>query len=134
MRPMGKSAARGKNALAPTGELESTKSRLRRLIEENAGVPAAVIQDDSTIDGDLAMDSMSFVSLQVAVEEEFGILCAPAEIEAANHFETIAELIHERASKARRAGKARARPKAGTISRRPRRGVSAGKPAPKRRR
>lgn len=82
-------------AVSSTG-IEDTKRTLRRLIQENAGIPAAVVEDDSTIDGDLLMDSMSFVSLQVAVEETFGILCSPEEIQAANRFAAIAALVHER--------------------------------------
>jgi acyl carrier protein len=78
--------------------LEETKRTLRRLIQENSGIPAAVVDDDSTIDGDLLMDSMSFVSLQVAVEETFGILCSPEEIQAANRFGAIAALVHERSA------------------------------------
>jgi acyl carrier protein len=81
---------------ASSSGIEETKRTLRRLIQENAGIPAAVVEDDSTIDGDLLMDSMSFVSLQVAVEETFGILCAPEEIQAANSFAAIAALVHER--------------------------------------
>lgn len=71
---------------------------MRRLIEENAGVPAAMIHDDSTIQGNLAMDSMSFVSLQVAVEETFGISCTLADIEEADRFDAIAALVHTRAN------------------------------------
>jgi acyl carrier protein len=76
------------------------KSILCRLIEENAGIPAREVRDDSAIDGDLAMDSMSFLSLQVAVEETFGITCAPEEIETARRFDAIAKLITERVAAA----------------------------------
>ena len=75
------------------GRLREVKSTLRRLIEENAGIPADTIEDDSAIDGDLAMDSFSFVSLQVAVEETFGVECAPEEIEERRDFDGIARLI-----------------------------------------
>ncbi|MFQ5664808.1 MAG: acyl carrier protein [Candidatus Binatia bacterium] len=71
------------------------KETLRRLIEEQAGIPASVIRDDSTIEGDLAMDSLSFISLQVAVEEVFDITCDPADIEARNRFDAIAAFIRE---------------------------------------
>ena len=84
------------------GLLQEVKSTLRRLIEENAGIPADSVSDDSSIDGDLAMDSFSFVSLQVAVEETFGVACAPEEIEARNDFDGIARLILEKASGAPR--------------------------------
>ena len=77
---------------------EQIKDILRGLIEENSGIPASAVRDDSTIEGDLAMDSMSFVSLQVAVEETFGISCTLEDLESANSFESIAELVHERTS------------------------------------
>jgi len=75
--------------------LDGVKRTLRELIEENAGIPQAAIRDDSTIDGDLAMDSLSFVSLQVAVEETFDVTCDLDEIEKRNRFDAIAELVLE---------------------------------------
>ena len=69
---------------------------LRRLIQENAGIPASLVRDDSTIDGDLAMDSFSFISLQVAVEDEFGIVCDPTEIEACKRFDAIVALVRDK--------------------------------------
>jgi acyl carrier protein len=76
--------------------VEEIKDILKGLIEENAGIPAASIKDDSTIDGDLLMDSLSFVSLQVAVDETFGVDCEAEEIEKRNRFDAIAQLIWER--------------------------------------
>lgn len=81
--------------------LEAVKRVLRRLIEANAGIPAAEVHDDSAVDGDLALDSMSFLSLQVAMEETFGISCTPEEIEAANRFDAIAALVQERIDRQR---------------------------------
>jgi len=75
--------------------VEEIKEILRTLIEENAGIPASSIKDESTIDGELAMDSLSFVSLQVAVDEVFGVDCEAEEIEARNRFDAIAQLICE---------------------------------------
>lgn len=93
---------------APAG-LDAVKRTLRRLIEKNAGIPAAEIDDESTVDGDLAMDSMSFLALQVAMEETFGISCAPEEIEAANRFDAIAALVQARATRAGAVASGRAR-------------------------
>lgn len=76
--------------------LAEVKETLKALIEENAGIPAASINDGSTIDGDLAMDSLSFVSLQVAVDETFGVDCEAEELEKRNRFDAIAELVWER--------------------------------------
>ena len=78
--------------------LAAVKDTLRRLIEENAGISGDSIADDSSIEGDLAMDSFSFVSLQVAVEETFGVECAPEEIEERSTFDGIARLIFEKST------------------------------------
>lgn len=77
-------------------KLDEVKRTLRGLIEENAGLPADCITDDSTVDGDLAMDSMSLISFQVAVEETFGITFTPEDLEAQNRFDAIAALVVQR--------------------------------------
>jgi acyl carrier protein len=77
--------------------LDEVKTTLRRLIQENTGIPAEIIRDESTIDDDLAMDSFSFISLQVAVEDTFDIICDAADIEARRSFAGIAAFVHERA-------------------------------------
>jgi len=86
---------------AGTLELHEVKRTLRRLIEDNAGIPGEEVGDDSSVDSELAMDSMSFLALQVAVEEAFAINCTPDEILAANRFAAIAALVHDRATRAR---------------------------------
>ena len=80
--------------------VDEIKKILKDLIEENAGIPASSIKDDSTIDGELAMDSLSFVSLQVAVDETFGVECEAEDIEKCNRFDAIAQLISERLQEA----------------------------------
>lgn len=92
------SLASERTAPAVSTSLVEVKDTLRRLVEENAGIPADSITDESSIDGDLAMDSFSFVSLQVAVEETFGVECAPEEIEERETFDGIARLIFEKTS------------------------------------
>jgi acyl carrier protein len=94
MTPNGSSSPSSASTARPS--IEDVKDTLRRLIEENAGLPADVIQDDATVDGDLAMDSMSLISLQVAVEETFDISFAPEDLQARNRFDAIAALILER--------------------------------------
>jgi len=81
---------------ARASSVAEIKESLKVLIEENAGIPASSIKDDSTIDGELAMDSMSFISLQVAVDETFGVEIEAEEIEACNRFDAIAHLIWEK--------------------------------------
>ena len=80
--------------------LDEIKASLRRLIEENAGIPAEVVADDATVDGDLAMDSMSLISLQVAVEETFGITFSADDLAACASFAAIAALVAERVREA----------------------------------
>ncbi len=77
--------------------LDEIKTTLRRLIEDNAGIPADLVLDESTVDGDLAMDSMSLVSLQVAVEETFGVTFSADDFVACGDFGAIAALVRERA-------------------------------------
>lgn len=79
--------------------IDDVKDKLRQLVEENAGLPADLIKDDSTMSADFAMDSLSFLSLQVAIEETFGIDCAPEDLETCDRFDQIAALILERAQK-----------------------------------
>jgi acyl carrier protein len=79
-----------------TPTIDEVKATLRRLIQENTGIPAEIVRDESTIDDDLAMDSFSFISLQVAVEDTFDITCEPADIEARRSFDGIAALVLER--------------------------------------
>jgi acyl carrier protein len=88
-------SATGRSSIPTIGEVKAT---LRRLIQENAGIPAEIIRDESTIEDDLAMDSFSFISLQVAVEDTFDITCEPADIEAGRSFDGIAALVRERIS------------------------------------
>src|SRR4026208_1728683 len=94
-------AARGatKRAVQPAAVgLDQVKQTLRRLIQKNAGIPGGEIDDASSVDGDLAMDSMAFLALPVDVEETFAINCPPDEIRAANSFAAIAELVRQRAT------------------------------------
>lgn len=81
--------------------IAEVKETLKALIEENAGIPASSIRDDSTIDGELAMDSLSFVSLQVAVDETFGVDCEAEELEKRNRFDAIVDLVWEKLQAAR---------------------------------
>jgi len=93
---MGKTRSTSDKKSASGAKAEEVKSTLRQLIEENAGIPADSIRDDSSIDGDLAMDSFSLLSVQVAVEEGFEVTFELSDIEACNRFDAIAELIVER--------------------------------------
>jgi acyl carrier protein len=81
---------------APGTTIEDVKATLRQLIEENAGIPADSVGDDSSLDGALAMDSFSLLSVQVAAEEAFEIQLELSDLESRNRFDAIAALILER--------------------------------------
>jgi acyl carrier protein len=89
-----RTTSRSAGSVVPT-TIGAVKQTLRDLIEENAGIPGDLIHDDATIAGELAMDSFSFLSLQVAVEETFGITCAPEDLEARSRFDAIARYVLE---------------------------------------
>jgi acyl carrier protein len=74
-------------------EIETT---LRRLLLETAGIPSELIQPDSAFDGDLAMDSLSFVALQVEIESEFGIDCPPDELRDITRFGDLIALVRRK--------------------------------------
>lgn len=93
---MGKAKPTKKSPKPLGSTIEDVKATLRQLIEENAGIPADSISDDSTIDGDLAMDSFSLLSVQVATEETFEINLELTELEKQNRFGAICRLILER--------------------------------------
>jgi acyl carrier protein len=94
---MGKTRSTSKSPKSASGAtIEDVKATLRQLLEENAGIPADSLRDDSSIDGDLAMDSFSLLSVQVAIEEAFEVECELSDLEAQNRFDGIAALILER--------------------------------------
>jgi len=109
-------------AVTEQPSIERIKEVLLRLIEQNAGIPGILIRDDSSIEGDLAMDSMSFVSLQVAVEETFGIRCDAEDLESRKRFDAMAALIQERIEapppRRKKASAVAARTRGGTAARR----------------
>lgn len=74
--------------------LDEVKARLRELVAATAGIPPEVIADDSSFETDLAMDSMTFVSLQVEIERTFEIDCSLDELRAVDQrFEAVARLV-----------------------------------------
>jgi acyl carrier protein len=69
---------------------------LRRLLLETAGIPADMIEADSGFEGDLAMDSLSFVAFQVEVESTFGIDCPLDELQGVTRFAELVELVRRK--------------------------------------
>jgi len=70
------------------------RERLACLINEIAGVPKIRITDSATVDDDLQMQSVAFVELQVAIEEEYQIQIDPIEVVELNQFGAIVDYVH----------------------------------------
>jgi len=71
------------------------KRRLASLITEIAGIPGERVTDAATVAGDLQMQSVAFVELQVAIEEEYNILVDPLSIVELNDFGAIANYVYD---------------------------------------
>ncbi len=81
--------------LAPSKR--EVRERLATLLTEIAKVPPEKITDSATIEEDLRLESVTFVELQVAIEEEYGIEVDPIRVVELNEFGAIVDYIHERA-------------------------------------
>lgn len=66
---------------------------LRRYLEEIASIDPVAISEDSTIDGDLEMNSVTFVELQVALEEELDVLIDPIVVVELNRLGDIVDYL-----------------------------------------
>lgn len=73
---------------------DHVRSLLARLLSEIGGIGADKIRLGATIDGDLQMESVAFVELQVALEEELGIEIDPVRVVELNEFGAIADYLY----------------------------------------
>jgi acyl carrier protein len=80
--------------------LEEVKQTLRSLIAQVTGIDPSAIRDDTTIDEDLQLPSVTFIELQVAVEEAFNTTLDPVEVVELNSFGLIAEAVHNKIAEA----------------------------------
>jgi acyl carrier protein len=69
---------------------------LRRLLTDCAGIPEELVELDSTFEGALAMDSLSFVAFQVELETTFGIDCPLEELRDVTRFADLVELVRRK--------------------------------------
>lgn len=69
--------------------------RLRLLINEIAAIPLDRITEEATVDGELEMQSVAFVELQVAIEDEYEIQIDPIQIIELNAFGAIVDYVYE---------------------------------------
>jgi acyl carrier protein len=82
-------------ARPPPASLDEIKALLRALVEECTGIPGSAIEDESTLEEGLAFDSMSFITLQVTVEERLGVYCELEQLLELDRFDAIARYIFE---------------------------------------
>ena len=75
--------------------------RLACLINEITTIPRDQITYDATVDKELQMESVAFVELQVAIEDEYGIQIDPIRVVELNRFGAIVDYIYECISEAR---------------------------------
>lgn len=68
--------------------------RLASLIHEIAKIPIDRITDTATVDEELQMQSIQFVELQVAIEEEYDIQIDPIQVVELNEFGTIVDYVY----------------------------------------
>lgn len=76
------------------------REMLVTLLQEIAHTPLEVIRDTATIDDELSMESVAFVELQVAIEDELDIRLDPIQIIELNRFDAIVDYIYEAAGEA----------------------------------
>jgi len=65
------------------------------LLNEIAGVPFEFITDSATIENELQMQSVAFVELQVAIEEEYDTQIDPIQVVELNAFGAIVDYVRE---------------------------------------
>ena len=90
----------GSAAGAPQPSRAAVRERLVALLEEIARVPRDRIVDGATIDGALRMESIDFVELQVAIEDEYRIELDPIQVVELNEFAAIVDYVYGRVSEA----------------------------------
>jgi acyl carrier protein len=78
------------------GEVRKT---LRRFISEIGKIPIERIEENATIDRDLQLQSLTFVELQVAIEEFYDIEIDPISVVELNAFGAIADYVHAQIAK-----------------------------------
>jgi len=70
------------------------KERVVSLINEIAQIEPSKITEEATVDGDLQLNSVAFVELQVAIEEEYQIQIDPIQLIELNRFGAILDYVH----------------------------------------
>jgi|SRR5215468_7179390 len=91
-------AGRGRSATK-----EYVRDFLVTLVQEIGKIPVEKILDGASLDGDLQMESVAFIEIQTALEEEFDIEIDLLQIVELNHLAEIVDYLHELACRSLRA-------------------------------
>jgi acyl carrier protein len=81
-------------------DIAEVRKLLVNLLHEIAAIPPETIADTSCIDDDLRMESVAFVELQVAIEDELNIRLDPIQIVELNRFDAIVDYVYQTAVEA----------------------------------
>jgi acyl carrier protein len=76
-------------------ERSEIRDRLVRLMNEIAKIPVEQITDAATVDEELHMESVAFVELIVAIEEEYQVEIDPIRVVELNQFGPIVDYVYE---------------------------------------
>jgi len=71
------------------------RERIASLLHEIAKIPADQITDGARVDEELQMQSVAFVELQVAIEDEYDIQIDPIQVVELNEFGAIVDYIYQ---------------------------------------
>jgi acyl carrier protein len=74
---------------------DAVRERLVSLICEVAKIPKERITETATVDEELQMQSIAFVELQVAIEDEYEIQIDPIRVVELNQFGAIVDYVYE---------------------------------------
>ena len=74
---------------------EEVRTLIARLLSEIGHVAPDLVTDAATIDGDLKMESVAFIEVQVAIEDEYDIELDPIHIVELNRFPAIVDYVYD---------------------------------------
>ena len=80
--------------MKPVIRRDEVRQRLAVLLNEIAKIPLEQITDKATVDEELQMQSVAFVELQVAIEDEYNIQIDPVQVVELNEFGAIVDYVH----------------------------------------
>ena len=79
----------------PAPSHSEIRSFLVRLLHEIGKIPLDKIHDESTVDGELQMQSVVFIEIQVALEDAYEVELDPVRLVEMNRFSAIVNYIYD---------------------------------------